>query len=358
MTKNGKKKTLFRVTLFLILASALSLVWLKFGPESRKSNGRDDIEATGTIEATEVDIAAEIAGRVTLLSVDEGSRVRSGDLIAKLDTNQLEAEVLRAEAALASVRSTVNDLEAGARTQELEGARARMESAQAKLALDESDWRRAHDLYEQGVVSENQRDAARANRDVSRRQYEAATEELKLLEAGARPDRIEAARAQMKEAEAALRLARVRLDKASIYAPIAGAVLVKDVEEGEVVSPGLPIVTVADLSDMWVKIYIDEVNIGRIRLGQEAAVRVDAFPSREFAGHVIYISDEAEFTPKNIQTREDRVKLVFAVKVGIDNAGGLLKPGMYADIRIPAPLEPASAAPSPSGEGNSNGAND
>jgi HlyD family secretion protein len=189
-------------------------------------------------------------------------------------------------------------------------------------------------LFTAGVASENQRDSARANRDVARGQYEVALEELKLLEAGARPDQIKAARHQLEQAEAALRLARIRLEKARIFSPISGTVLVKSSEQGEVVSPGVPIVTIADLGDMWVKIYIDEVNIGNIRLGQPARVRVDSFPEREFSGKITYISDEAEFTPKNIQTREDRVKLVFAVKVGIDNAGGLLKPGMYADIEL------------------------
>jgi HlyD family secretion protein len=351
MSKSGRGKTFFRIGGILVVAAGLGLVWLQVGPASRKTDELGRIEATGTIEATEVDVAGEVGGKVVVLAVDEGTRIERGGLVAKLDTSQLEAEVHRAEAALAAARSSLRDLQAGARSQELEQGRAGVELAKAKLALEESDWRRANSLFEQGIISENQRDAALANRDVSQRQYDVAVEQLRLLEAGARPDRIEAAHAEVKQAEAALQLARVRLDKSTISSPITGTVLVKDVEEGEVVSPGMPIVTIADLDDMWVKIYIDEVDVGKVKLGQAAAVLVDAFPSREFAGQVTYISDEAEFTPKNIQTREDRVRLVFAVKVGINNAGGLLKPGMYADILIDTVSPDSREQPSASSEG-------
>ncbi|MBI4832332.1 MAG: efflux RND transporter periplasmic adaptor subunit [Candidatus Lindowbacteria bacterium] len=324
-----------------VLVVAVIFLWLRFGPASRRANMNGRISATGTIEATEVDISAEIGGQIEKLLVDEGDSVRQGQPVAQLDDSQIEAEATRAQAAVASARATLEDLLAGARTQELERGRARVNLARATLALAEADWKRASELFDQGVFSENQRDNARANLNVAKSQYNVALEELKLLEAGARPDQIEAARWQVKQAEAALELARVRLEKTRIYAPISGTVLVKDSEEGEVISPGVPIVTIADLNDMWVKIYIDEVNIGTLKLGQHAKVRVDAFPGKEFPGKITFVSSEAEFTPKNIQTREDRVKLVFAVKVGIDNAGGLLKPGMYADIE----LEPASPGP-------------
>lgn len=311
-------------------------MWVRFGSIGRREADKQLIAATGVIEATEVDVAAEIGGKIVQLPVEEGDRLKAGAVICRLDTSQLEAEKRRAEATLASVRSSLRDLQAGARVQELEQARARVNLARAKLHLDETNRRRTSDLFEQGVVSQNQLDTAVANHDVSREQYAVVVEELKLLEAGARPDRIEAARADVKQAESVLALTEVRLEKSTIYSPLDGTVLVKDVEEGEVVAAGIPIVTVADLDDMWVKIYIDELDIGKIRLGQQTTVRVDAFPSRNFAGHVTYISDEAEFTPKNIQTREDRVKLVIAVKIGIENSGGLLKPGMYADIEMNA----------------------
>ncbi|UCD57059.1 MAG: efflux RND transporter periplasmic adaptor subunit [Candidatus Hydrogenedentota bacterium] len=325
-----------RVVGLALLAAAISFLWWRFGPVSQRNRLQGKISATGTIEATEVDVSAEVGGQIERLLVDEGSRVERGQLVAKIEDSQMEAELLRAEAVLESVRAVLGDLEAGARSEELERARARVKLARATLALAESDWQRAAELFDGGVFSENQRDNARASLDVARGQYDAAVEELKLLQAGSRPDQIKAARWEVKQAEAALRLAEVRLGKTEIYAPISGIVLVKDSEEGEVILPGVPVVTIADLEDMWVKIYIDEVQIGSMRLGQHARVWVDSFPEKEFSGKVTYVSDEAEFTPKNIQTREDRVKLVFAVKVGIDNAGGLLKPGMYADIELEA----------------------
>jgi len=317
-----------------LLTAAIAFLWWRFGPASERNNSLNTILATGTIEATEVNVSAEIGGQIERLLVNEGDRVERGRLIAKIEGSQLEAELVRAEAALESARATLGDLEAGARSEELERARVQAELARATLELAEAEWKRMGTLYEEGVVSENQRDSVRANRDVAKNQYGAALEGLKLLEAGSRPDQIEAARWQVKQAEAAVRLARIRVEKTGIHSPISGTVLVKDSEEGEVILPGVPIVTLGDPKDMWVKIYIDEVNIGKIRLGQHAGLRVDSYPEREFSGTVTYISDEAEFTPKNIQTREDRVKLVFAIKVGIDNEAGLLKPGMYADVEL------------------------
>jgi HlyD family secretion protein len=336
-TSRGAARPLILKLLGFAVAGALAIfLWLRFGPPSHRSEMNGRISATGTIEATEVDISSEVGGQIEKLLADEGDLVKKDQLIAQLDDSQIQAEVTRAEAALATARATLEDLVAGARPQELERGRARVNLARATLALAEADWKRASELFDVGVFSENQRDNARANLDVAHSQCDVALEELNLLEAGARPDQIEATRWQVKQAEAALELARVRLDKTRIYAPMSGTVLVKDSEAGEVVSPGVPIVTIADVNDMWVKIYIDEVNIGHVKLGQHAKVQVDAFPAKEFSGKVTLVSSEAEFTPKNIQTREDRVKLVFAVKIGIDNAGGLLKPGMYADIKLEA----------------------
>jgi HlyD family secretion protein len=341
MNKNSRKRVASGASLVKIIGAmgiaALGLFLLfRFGPASRRGQTNDRIVATGTIEATEIDVSAEVGGQIKKLSADEGDAVKQGELIAELDSGQATAEVTRAEAAVASARATFEDLQAGARPQELDRARARVNLARATLALAEADWRRASELFEEGVFSENQRDNARANLDAAKSQYNVALEEMKLLEAGARSDQIEAARWQVKQAEAALELAKVRLEKTRIYAPVSGTVIVKDSEEGEVVSPGAPIVTIADLDDMWVKIYIDEADIGKLKLGQHAKARVDSFPGKDFSGSVKFVSSEAEFTPKNIQTREDRVKLVFAVKVSVDNQNGLLKPGMYADIAIEA----------------------
>ncbi len=337
MIRNNRgagRPLIIRILGITILTAVVAGLWWRFGPMMQRSKDSGTIVATGTIEATDVDVSTEIAGKLERLLVNEGDRVEQGQVIAKIEDSQLEAEARRAEAALEAARKTVEDLEAGARKEELKQARARVELAKARLDLAQSAWNRVKKLYEAGVVSEDRRDEARTNLDVADKEYSAAVENLNLLEAGFRPDQIEAARWQAKQAEATLRLATVRLEKTDIRSPIRGTVLVKDSEQGEVVSPGVPIVTIADLDDMWVKIYINEADLGKVKLGQPAKVWVDSFPEREFSGKVIYISDQAEFTPKNIQTREDRVKLVFAVKVGIDNEGGLLKPGMYADIEL------------------------
>jgi HlyD family secretion protein len=334
--KKAKRPRVVRIIGMILLIAVVSFLWWRFGPMAKRNAREGLIVATGTIEATEVVVSSEIGGYIDRLLVDEGDRVERQQVVAEIEDSRTRAEVQRAEAALETARATLDDLRAGARSEELDRARARVELARATLSLAEADWKRMAELFAEGVVSENQRDSARANLDVARGQHDAAREELKLLEAGARPDQIEAARWQVEQAEAALRSAQVVQEKMKLHAPIGGVVLDKDSEEGEFVSPGVPVVTLADLDDMWVKIYIGETDIGKVRVGQRAATRVDSFPERDFSGTITYISDEAEFTPKNIQTREDRVKLVFAVKVGIDNAGGLLKPGMYADIEIEA----------------------
>jgi HlyD family secretion protein len=333
-----------RVVGSILLMAVVAFLWWRYGSLTQRTDSTGVIFATGTIEATEVDVSAEIGGRIEELLVDEGLRIERGQHVARIEDSAIRPELLRAEAGHQSARAGLEDLEAGARSQELESARARLELSRATLELAGAEWKRAERLSREGVLSENQRDNAQSSLDVARSQYNAAEEELKLLEAGSRPAQIEAASWQVKQAEAAVQLAKVRLDKTKIYSPISGVVLVKFVEEGEVILPGVPIVTLADLDDMWVKIYIDELDIGKVTLGQSAKVRVDSFPDKEFIGEIIYISDEAEFTPKNIQTREDRVKLVFAVKVGIDNAGGLLKAGMYADIELKAMSPNAAAA--------------
>jgi HlyD family secretion protein len=329
-----KRPALVRVVGLLLLTIAVALLWWRFGPMATRNKNPGTILATGRIEATEVDISAEVAGKLDKLPVEEGDRVEKGRLVAKIEDSQFRAEVARAEAALQAARATLADLEAGARPQELDRARAQVALTKATLELAQADWHRIEQLFEEKVISKNQLDNARTNVDIAESRYKAALEELRLLEAGFRPDQIQAARWQVKQAQAALDLAQVRLEKTDIFSPITGIVLVKDSEAGEVISPGVPILTVADPQDMWVKIYINEADLGKIKLGQAAKVRVDSFPERDFAGTITYISDEAEFTPKNIQTLEDRVKLVFAVKVGIDNLGGLLKPGMYADIEL------------------------
>ncbi|HXG05655.1 MAG TPA: efflux RND transporter periplasmic adaptor subunit, partial [Candidatus Binatia bacterium] len=167
-----------------------------------------------------------------------------------------------------------------------------------------------------------------------RAEVRAARARLSLLQAGPRAAEVDAARARLNEARAALELARTRLEDARLLSPIDGVVLRKNVEAGETVNPGVPIVTLMDPTDVWLRAYVPETEVGRLRIGQTAAITVDAYPGRVFPGEVTEIASEAEYTPRNVQTRKERVNLVFRIKIAVRNPEGVLKPGLPADAEI------------------------
>ena len=344
------------------------------------------LSVTGTIEATQVDVTAKYSGRITSLHVKEGMAVKRGERLATLDDEELKAEVARLDAVLRQARAQLQDLLAGARKEELEEAKASVARAQAQLddlvagarreeleqarsALraatatrqwTEADLRRAEELLGKGLIAAADRDRARQAHAVAQGQEESAREQLRLLEAGPRshqveaaraqlkaardrlellqagprPQQVEAARAQVNQAAAALRQAEARLQEMRVVAPISGVVLRKNLEVGETATPTLPIVTLVDPKELWLRAYVPETEVGRIKVGQAARIKIDAFPNRYFPARLSEIASEAEFTPKNVQTQKERVNLVFRVKLAIDNPEDLLKPGLPADAEI------------------------
>jgi HlyD family secretion protein len=194
---------------------------------------------------------------------------------------------------------------------------------------------RTETLFQGGAVSPEDHDRARTALDVARSQADQAREQLRLVEKGPRAERIEAQRAEVARADAAVRTQEAALDLMTARAPFAAVVTVRHREPGESLSPGAPAVTLANLNDRWVRIYVPENRVGRVRLGQAATLTTDSFPGTSFPGSVTFIASEAEFTPKNVQTAEERVKLVYMVKVRItDDPSRDLKPGMPADVRL------------------------
>lgn len=296
--------------------------------------GTDAVIASGTVEATEVSIGFRVPGLLSARPVDEGSVVKRGDRLAALDAREASARLRQADAAAAAAQARLKDLERGYRPQEIAEARAQVQLAQANLANLQDEAQRSENLYTVGAVSRQRRDKDGTAAAVAREQHRVAVERLKLLQAGFRPETISAARAQWAEAQAAVETARVALEDLQVESTIDGVVTRKHAEPGETVAAGRPVVTVTDLSKAWVRVYIPEHQIGKVTLGAPASIRIDTFPGREFAGRVSYVSSQAEFTPKNVQTQEERVKLVFAVNVTADNPEGILKPGMPADVTI------------------------
>jgi HlyD family secretion protein len=302
----------------------------------------DILSASGTVEATEARLGFQVPGRILEIKPREGDRVRAGEAVAWLDRAELEARRAQARAQVAAARALLEELEAGARHEELAVAQEAARAAQERYRDAQRDFERIQRLFDGGAVAREALDKAQLALEIARSQDEQARQQLRLVEAGPRRERLEAQRAVVEQAEAALRQAEAALEHAVIVAPFDGVVTVRDREPGEVVGAGVPVLTLMDPQDRWVRIYIREDRIGAVRLGQRAAISTDTYPGRHYQGVVAFIASEAEFTPRNVQTPEERVKLVYAVKVRITgDPGQELKPGMPADVQ----LEPASSPP-------------
>lgn len=292
------------------------------------------IAVSGNVEVTETDVGFKLQGRIEELLTDEGQKVKEGDRIAVLDSVEILNQVSQSNAVLDEALSRLSELKAGARPQELEQAKALVQTAEAELIKAKKDYERYVVLYEKGAVSAEQRDAMKKSRDVAVSQHQKALEALSLVREGPRKEEIAAAESRGKQAEAGVKIAETKMKDTTLFSPISGTVLKKNAEVGEVVSVGLPVFTIGDLENPWIKVYVKEDKLGLVKLGQKAEIRVDSYPNKVYEGKVTFISSEAEFTPKNVQTQEERVKLVFGVKVSVKNINDELKPGMPADVKL------------------------
>lgn len=312
--------------LLLVAAAA----WLLFG---RSPSAGDVLEAAGTVEATTADLGFQAPGRIATVDAEEGARVSAGDLIAKLDVAELDARRAAAVAQLETARAQLRELERGARPEELAQARAAVVAADQKLEEARRDLDRTRRLEAGGAVSREALERVETAHVVAQTQAAQAREQLRLVQTGPRSERIEAARAQVAAAEAMVAQVDATLSNASIVAPFAGVVTVRYREPGETVAAGQPVVTLMNPADRWVRIYVREDRVGRVALGQPARITTDSHRDTEFSGRVVHIASEAEFTPRNVQTEEERVKLVYAVKVQVTGDDALaLKPGVPADV--------------------------
>ncbi|HOI44918.1 MAG TPA: efflux RND transporter periplasmic adaptor subunit [Candidatus Aminicenantes bacterium] len=311
------------------LAAAL-LVSAGCGVEGRGGG----ISASGTIEAVKVTISSKVSGEIAVFHVEEGSAVEKGDLLADVDHASLDIQLRQAEAGVALADAQLDLLRKGARAEDIRQAEDSVKQAEAALGIAEDDAARMRALAGKGSVTPKQKDDAEARLTAARAQAATAGEGLKKIRRLARPEEIKAAEARLAQAAAAADLLRKTISDCRLRAPADGVVTNKAVEAGEFVVAGAAVLTVSALSPVYLMIYVPEKDVGRISLGQAAEVRIDSFPGRVFPGKVTYISSEAEFTPKNVQTKEDRIKLVFGVKIELANDGGALKPGLPADAAL------------------------
>ena len=292
------------------------------------------IELSGTVEARQVDLAFQVRGRIAELAVDEGGQLETGELAARLDSRDYRAALARAEAEAEAARNHLARLEAGSRTQEIRAAEARLAEARAERTFARAEVQRVEGLIGRDLASREELDRARRNRDVAQARVAAAEESLALLREGPRKEEIAQARAELEARQAAVDAASLDLQHTRLESPVPGTVTTRLAEAGEVVAPGQPVLRVADLTRPWVRAYLPEPDLARVRPGQTADVRVDGLPGHVFEGTLSFIAPEAEFTPKTVETRALRVDLVYRVKVRVEDPEGRLKVGMPADVRV------------------------
>jgi HlyD family secretion protein len=322
------------IPVVLVVAAAGFLLW-RFVLGPRPDPGV--LLASGTVEATDAQLGFQVAGRIVALGPREGDRVESGAEIARLDASEVTARRDQSAATLAVVRAQLAELEAGYRSEEVAQARAQHAAARERAADAERDRERTRILFEGGAVSREALDKAVLALELATAQRDQTAEQLRLLERGPRRERLDAARAQVTAAEAAVAGLDALLAQHVLRAPFAGVITVRHREPGEIVPAGAAVVTLLDSRDRWVRIYVPENRLGEVRLGQPAAIRSDTFPDKRYDGEVAFIASEAEFTPKNVQTDEERVRLVYAVKVRVSGDPGFeLKPGLPADVELRA----------------------
>jgi len=313
----------------------------------REEPPTNTLRVSGHVEATEVRVASEVGGRLMDLRVAEGDRLRHGDTVAQLDTEDTRLQLDRVRAERGSADAQLRLLLAGARPEDILQAEAEVRAAEteaaaarAELEAAEADLQRFESLLAANAGSRKQRDDAKAQVDVLRERVRGADQHVQVarqalarLRAGARPQEIDAARARVAAADAQIAALEKAIKDASVASPVDGVVNEKLADRGELLAPRAPIVVVTDLDRAWANLFIPEPMVPRVALGQKATVFTDA-GGPGIPGTVTFVSSRAEFTPRNVQTADERSKLVYRIKVSVDNSRGVLKQGMPVDAEL------------------------
>ena len=298
------------------------------------NNHKGAIEASGTIEAVDVNVSAKVPGQLQQMLVQEGSQVNAGDTLAILDHSTMELQLKQAQAGTELADAQYQLLVNGARVEDVRQAEEALRQIESTAKNAHDDFERMRELYKSKSVSKKQFDDAESRYTIAKAQLSSAKQNLQKMQNFARPEDIAAAKARLNQAKANTDLIRKQIVDAYILAPVPGTITHKPVEVGELVGAGTIIATISRLERMNLMIYVSEQELGKVKLNGSADIVIDTYPGKSFPGQVIYISPTAEFTPKNVQTKEDRTKLVFGVKLEVENKDGALKSGMPADAYV------------------------
>ncbi len=321
------KNRLFPVLIVLtLLAAGGYWVYVKYFAATTSA-----IQASGTIEATTIDVTAKNSGTIAALDIKEGDLVKKDQLLVVLSRSDLAAQRERDAMAVAAAQANLDDLISGSRSQEIKASAAAVNIAQINRDKAQTDYERAQQLAQAGGISQSELETAKVNLDLKQNQLDAAQAQLALLEEGSRPDKISAAEAEVERTKAVLKATDAVLDDLSIKSPLEGTVLSRNYEIGEYAVAGSSLATIADLQNLTIKVYIPTDDLPAIKLGQTVHFTVSGSDT-QFEGKVSNIASQGEFTPKSIQTKQERANVVFAVKIAVSNPDAILKPGMPADV--------------------------
>ncbi len=322
------------IPIVILLAAAVAAGVFYYPQWIHKSAPANQLTLSGNIEAHESLVGFKVLGRIVELPIEEGQQVEQGALLARLDDADYKQRVRIDEATVRVRESDLTLTLAGTRHQEVKAAQQTMIDAEADLEQKKLDNKRAQQLFAKDEVTAQERDQAATAQKRAEAIFKAAQQRYNEAVEGSRKEDIAIARANLNEAQASLGLSQVNLSYTVLRAPSAGVVTVRQAELGEVVAPGSPVITLADLDHIWLRAYVAETDLGRIRWGQDVTITTDTYPGKQYHGRISFISSDAEFTPKSVQTYKERVTLVYRIKIDIDNPNHELKPGMPADARI------------------------
>ena len=322
------------IPILIVLSVVIAAGVYFYSRLTKDTKPQNEIVLSGNIEAHESLVSFKVQGRVVDLPVEEGQSVEKGRLLARLDDADYKQRVRIDQAGVRVRQSNLALTLAGTREQEIKAAQQNMLDAEADLQQKKLDSERAQRLFGEDAVSAQDRDLADTAQKRSQAAFHAAQQKYNEALEGSRKEDIAIAQANLKEADANLGMSRVNLGYTILQAPTAGVITVRQAELGEVVVPGTPVVTLADLDHIWLRAYVAETDLGRIRWGQDAVITTDTYPGKKYHGRISFIASDAEFTPKSVQTYKERVTLVYRIKIDIDNPNHELKPGMPADAHI------------------------